>query len=528
MAQNNTSKTSALPSQFVPLSIARMLWKRKLLILLATVIFSTGAYFYIATLPNIYRAESVVLVDAQKIPEKFVTSTVQVGLQDSLNAISQQVLSSDQLTRIITELDLYPEDRRARQQEEVLALMRKDLNIKVERGFSADSRSGAFRISYEGVDPVADAKVVSRITDLFIRENLNRREQRAQGTSDFLEEQLRQAKQGLDMQEAALSAFKARNIGELPEQEAALLATLGRLQAELQSNQDSVNRLQQNKMLLDTTLRLAETAKTNLDRTLAQQQRTLNAVANGTAPVAALPRPAEVLPSERLKAQLSSLRLRYRDEHPEVRRVQAELAAALAAEAARPPAPVVAEAAPAVEPVIRPAVVPQDLVGTQAELKLETERVATTRAQIDAIDKEVAAKVKDRERILADMAQYDKHVAALPVREQQMALLTRDYESSKLNYRSLMDKKISAGMAHDMEREQQSEGFSIADPAHVPTVPVRPRRRLLLMAYIIASLGVGILMALGLELRNDRVQGEWELPQGIAVLGRIPLVSEVS
>ena len=61
--------------------------------------------------------------------------------------------------------------------------------------------------------------------------------QRAAGTSDFIELQLQQSKKRLEEQETSLSQYKLQWAGELPQQEAALLGALNRLQAELQASE---------------------------------------------------------------------------------------------------------------------------------------------------------------------------------------------------------------------------------------------------------------------------------------------------
>src|SRR5437660_9710096 len=101
----------------------------------------------------------------------------------------------------------------------------------------------------------------------------------------------------------------------------------------------------------------------------------------------------------------------------------------------------------------------------------ERERVFSTKTQLEQVNSEIASRNAEHQRILKSMSGYQSRVEKLPIREQQMAALTRDYETSKANYRSLLDKKISAGMASEMERSNQSERFTVADPARVPQMP---------------------------------------------------------
>lgn len=512
----------------MPLSVARMIWKRKGLILATTAALTTLGVIYIMSLPSIYRAETVVLVDAQKIPEKFVASTVQVSLQDSLNSIQQQVLSSDRLMAVVKDNGLYKKDRANKTSDEVLARMRDDLTVKVEKGFS-DGKPGAFSIAYEGPDPDADAKVVKQIANLFIQENQVNREDRSNRTSQFLDDQLVQAKRSLDMQEGSLGEFKSRFVGELPEQEAALLTQMNGLQLQRQSNEDSINRAHQSRTVMETTLRLAENAKGQLERSI-QQMRV--AAAAPPPPVGQeVAHPGDPLASTKLRADLETLRARYFDGHPEVRRLQAELNNALAAETrAAANAAALAKNQPADAPMrqLGPPPGPAEIAAASVELKIETEKAATTKTQIETVDQEIKTRMADRDRIQADLAKMEQHVGTLPIREQQMAALMRDYDTSKLNYKSLLDKKLSAEMAKDMEKKKESEGFKIADEARVPDYPVRPRRMAFSIGALLGSLAFALLLAFALEVKRNSFLGEWELPTGVAVIGRVPLVGEVN
>ena len=133
----------------------------------------------------------------------------------------------------------------------------------------------------------------------------------------------------------------------------------------------------------------------------------------------------------------------------------------------------------------------------------------------------------DQQRILKDINTYQARVEHLPVREQELAQITRDYEISKENYRSLLDKKIAAGMALDMERRQKSERFTVIDPARVPEKPVRPKRTMLYGAGMAVSLILAMIVGFGAELRQNVVLGEWELPSDIPVLARLPHIQIV-
>ena len=507
--------------QFLPLSIIRMIWKQRLLIICGCFLLTSIAAVYIKGLPNIYRADAVIIVDSQKIPEKFVSSTVQATLSDSMSSISQQVLNSVKLEEVIREFDLYPTDRKSKAIEEVVAQFRKDLPITLERSFGG-GRPSAFRISFEGSNAPLVVSVVNRVADMFVHENRKTRESRAEGTSDFMSARMTEAQKSLDRQESNLSQFKLKWAGELPQQEPALLGALNRLEVELQGNREAVTRAQQSKILLESTLRFAESSLAAAMR-IAEPSPFLQAALGKTQNNEAVIAPIQ-LRSALLRSRLATLRRRYQDDHTEVRRLRNEIeeavgeeqeAAKLAAATVKPK-----PSASTAQAVLNAGVSPQ-LV---AEINRERERIANTKTQLELIEREFDAKNAERQRIIRDISDYQHRVEALPIREQQMGSLTRDYENTKAEYRSLLDKKMSAEMAADMERQGQSERFTITDPARLPEGHVKPRRMVMYLGSALGSLLLCSFIGLAIELRKNTFLGEWELPPQVKVIGRISLL----
>ncbi len=506
-----------------PLSIIRTIWKRKVLIACVWVPLALCAVAIVRKLPAVYVAEATILVDSQKIPEKFVSATVASDLDERIEAIRQQLLSTGELKKIIDEFGLYQRERSNHFEEEILEMMRKDITITPEpvSGGGNAKRTGAFRIGYQGQNPVLVTRVANRLTDLYVEQNLKTREGQAEGTSDFLDTQLREAKKRLDELEAAVSSYKVQHNGELPQQETSLASTLSRLQTELESNRDAINRAQQTRVILDSNLNATEAS-------LAAQIRALEPVRRATAPVdpdrpgdpaavAARPR------SEVLQQQLDLLRARYSDNHPDVIRLRADLENVKRAEEEEQKADTAAKVSKPAGSTPREEPVPP--ARETPELARTREQMAGLTAQIKVTEKELDDRKAEQQRIMQDINVYQARIERLPVREQEMAQITRDYEMSKENYKSLLDKKTAAEMALDMERRQQSERFTVLDRAQVPAVPVKPKRPMLYALASGGSLVLALLVGLGLELRQNVFLGEWELPEGTIVLARLPHIA---
>ena len=508
--------------EFSPLSITRMLWKQKLLIGILTVLGCAIAIVIVMMLPPVYQSDALILVDSQKIPENYVESTVNTNVQDRLATISQQILSTTRLQKIIDTFNLYANERKTKAQEEIIEQMRKDITIKLERGWTG-GQPGAFHVGYQGDNPPLVTQVANQLANLFIDENLRTRERQAEGTADFIDSQLAEAKKTLDQLESKLSAYKVRHNGELPQQEDFLDATLTRLQTELEGNQDATNRAQQNKLMLQNTLSMAEAEETALEFH-PQSGRSAQGTPGRSAD-AAPPRPKR---SELLQQQYDALLVRYQPKNPDLRALQAEIdvqkkieaqEAAKVAAPAQAPLPARAGAAPATGLARVPLPPPPSRDVMQAR-----ERVETLKSQIALEDQELGTRSTDRKQILHTMSVYQGRIERMPLREQEIASVTRDYEISKANYKSLLDKKLAAGMASDMERRQQGERFTLLDPARVPEKPVRPNRPLFSIAGCLGALILAFGIGFVRETNKNQILGEWEIVADIPILGRVPVI----
>ncbi len=513
-------------SEMSVISVTRALWKHKLLVVLTWVLVGGGTVLLVHNWPPIYKSEAVILVDSQKIPERFVSSTVNVDLQDRVASLSKQILSAARLQKIIDTFNLYQDQRKEMGPEELIVRMRKDTAITLERGWTGN-RPGAFRISFEGPNPAVAADVANQLANLFVEENLRARETHAEGTTEFLDSQLTEARKRLEETETRVSQYKTQHNGELPQQEGSLMGTLNRLQVKLQGNQDALNRIQQQKLMLENSLTVAEASEATLAR--AAEQGVPLAEVETKLPRETVAQPRPLRKSEQLQLDLELLRARYSDEHPEVKRLAAEIPrlrrveeleaatwSRLAAEVQKPspqtPAAPIRKDQPRAAPEVLQA------------LTRERARMADLRSQLALADRDAEQRTSEQPGILREIASLEARVQKLPIREQEMADMTRDYEISKGNYRSLLDKKFDAEMATDMERRQKAERFTLLDSARVPVRPFKPNRPMLDAIGLVGGLLLAVAVALGREMKKNQLLGEWEIPSDVLILGRIPLI----
>ena len=405
-------------------------------------------------------------------------------------------------------------------EEDVVALMRDDIEVKLVQGWSRDTFP-AFTIAYEGRNPVVVTQVAQWLTKKFQDENFKMRGEQARGTQQFLESQVEQARADLETQEKKLSEFRQQYHGELPTQTSALLGKLNRLELQLKGVQDSQRNAEQQQVILSNALASAQNSLSTF-RELSNQ---------ATAAVSPTGRPGGPgAPTELQKAEavLAGLRTRYSEDHPDVVRTRAQIEMLRRAEAQHvKPDMAAAEGNPEGQQQPEPdnaGSTPAPTLTLATMLQEHQDRVRNIQVQVKLLGEEQTALDKEKTRILGEMSETQKRLEALPLVEQELAKVMRDYDISRESYHKLLDQTKEASLAADMEKLEKAERLTVLDQPRVPSKPIKPKRERLIAMGCLGGLALGMLLGFGLELRRGVFLGEWELPEGFSVLGRVPPV----
>lgn len=429
--------------------------KRKWLILGLTVLCTAIAAVVAVLLPSHYKSSTLILVEQQQVPTSYVTPTDTTPFNQKLNTIRQQILSRPNLEKIIEKFDLYSKGDKKPAKEEAISKLVSNIEIKLVGERRAED---AFNISFSGTDPYTTMQVTSTLASMFIDENLKRREQYAEGTTGFLSDELEQAKSELEKQEQSVRAFKERYMGGLPQQLEANLRTLDRLQLELQS------------VKLDQ--KGAEDRKAQLEAQLSQ---------SGSLPVPGAPVNPLVAELEAKQRDLAELLSMYNENYPDVvitrRRIE-ELRGLLTSTKAGAGA---SQPNGVISPQVRNPEAYNNLLATDSQIKALKLRETEIRKQINVLE---------------------RRVDSTPANEQKFADLNRDYQISLNNYQSLLEKRLNARLAENLEKRQKGERFRIIDPANLPEKPYKPNRPVVVLAGAGIGAGIGLGIIFLLEFMN--------------------------
>src|SRR5205807_3322162 len=341
-------------------------------------------------------------------------------------------------------------------------------------------------------DPRTVSVVANTLASLYIEENLKARERQATGTAEFLKVQLEDTKKRLDDQEQQVSEFKRRHLGELPQQMDANLATVEGLYTQLRLNADNQTRAAERRQAMSSQLAEAESLLS-------------------PAPLApgGPAGPSETAEARlvRLKEELTKLRTQFSEKYPDVVALAAEVTAVergIADAKSREPKaeekPAGRQAAPLTPYVLR---LKEALSEVETELKV--------------------LKTEDK-RLRDGIATYRARVDNVPRREQEFRELSRDYETTRELYQSLLKRSEEAQISESMEQRQKGEQFRVLDPALPTLTPAAPNRVRLLVMALVGSLG----LAVGAVMLAEKLDNSFHTVDDLrAFSGAVPVLVSI-
>jgi protein tyrosine kinase modulator len=491
-------------------SVLEVVRRRRVLALLPCLFVLAAAASLAMFLPSLWTAQATVLVTRQEIPEALVRSTVSTDPEARLLTLTHEILDTPRLTRIIETNDLYPAMRRSRPIADVLERMRKDIRVEVqdERERRArEWRSLVFTVAYTATDPTVAARVTNTVAGLFTEENRRQREQQAAGATQFFETQLGELRTRLATQEQRITAYKEQHLGELPEQREVNLRTLERLQQQLQLAHENSRRANERRQMITQSLN-------DLDLASA-----LGSGATGSGLTVA---PGETAAARLsiLRNELAALETTYSDKYPDVIQMKEQIRI-LEGRVADETTKAKAAAASA-----KTAAAPSSRQARDLRLAGQNPYVLSLMQQLDQASVESKATADEIANLNRQLAVYQRRLEMTPKREQELALITRDYETTRDLFRSLLAKRGEADVAADLEQRQKGETFRVIEAATLPDRPAGPNRIRLLLVGIALSLGaagVAVILAEQVDTSYRRAE-EVRATAGVPVLSTIPRI----
>jgi polysaccharide biosynthesis transport protein len=486
-------------------------------------------------IPAMYRSSAIILIEQSGIPSELVKSTITSFADQRIQVISQRVMTTSNLSDVLKKYDLYKDERETKTREEVMDVMRKDINLNMISADVIDPRSGrptqatiAFKLTYDNRSPDLAQKVANELVTLYLNENLKSRTEQAAEATGFMDQEAAKLKEQINKYETELSDFKVKNSGKLPELTDLNFQLWERTDRELMEVDRQVRSLEDRKIDLEAQLEQLSPSATiyaeSGERILTPQGRlkaletkylSASSVYGEKHPdlikmrreIAALQqevglshRSAKELKQQLvgLKAKLTETQQKYTPDHPDVIRLGKEIHEIEANLAANQ----------------EDKTEQRETADNPAYIELKS-RLDSTNADLKSLN-ENKRQYKDK------LADYENRIVSTPKIERTYVALTRDYKNAVAKYQEMVAKQTSAKLAEELEKGSKGERFSLIEPPLTPEKPFKPNRKVLIVLGLMLALGAGFGVTMLKENMDKSIHGDGALQE---IFGAIPLAS---
>lgn len=435
------------------------LWKYRYWGLMATFAFGLLGIAVSIFLPGNYEATARAYVDTQSILKPLMQGmTVQPNVQNQVQMMARTLVSRPNLETIVQVTGL---DRDAHTQKARETLMQ---NLERNIQFKPAGGTNFYSIEYRHESQETALKVVSTLLDLFVKATRAGKASDTQNAVAFIDQEIAKAERTLLETEAALKEFKIRHIDVMPNLAQDYVTRSADVQRELQTARLEYRQAVNSRAAIRTRLEaipeyVSGNSAQGFNGGTTETERRLEAT----------------------RKRLDDLLVRYTEAHPDVvhtRRSVKELEDLLRSEAGRPG---------------------NSRPGSGRVQNRLYQEMAIALAEADARVASLTARVSEAE---AQVKHAREIALAIPKVEAEYIQLNRDYDSNKLNYEKLLQRRDAARLAGSIEETTGSREFRVVDPPRVSPRPVTPNRPLLLGASFLLSIIIGLAMALLRELQN--------------------------
>ena len=420
--------------------------RRKYLALGVLAAFLAAALTVALGMPGIYRATATVLVARPEMTTTSTRAALTGELEARLNRIGEEILSRSRLEQLLNRHDLYGPHTKD-DMEQSVTRFRRDVRVDMKGIDPVQGRGTtiAFAITVRGRDPKLVADVANELAAFYVAENSTIRERRANESLQDVKREVDDAQARLDEQDRRTNEFKRKNMGQLPEQVAANLSMLERLNAQLALN--------------------------NHNQVVAMERRTaMRRPGDSEMQVAASPEEALHMRLNQLNFDLAKLQRTYSDKYPDVILTKQEI---------------------------------ENTKKQLAELGPSAAKSSAPKAAVPPrpTDSELAGLKAEDQRLRQMIAAYQSRVEIAPEREQELQQLSRDYRASREIYDAALKRYHDAQAAVDVERRRAREEFQVLESAVAPREPAAPNRpKLVLLGVVLACAATGAIVMLAEQL----------------------------
>jgi polysaccharide chain length determinant protein (PEP-CTERM system associated) len=487
--------------QRTPGELARMVWRRKWLIVLPTAAVAVAVAYVVWRLPNVYESTTLLTVKPASIATSGVTQMSDSDLTLRINNISQEVTSRSVLEPLIQRYDLYARERARGESVEALVERMRTKDLKITLNTSRNEITNGFFLSFRGAQPRTTQGVTEALAAKYVEMQRAASRDETTITKEFFTERVNEQKIKLEEIDARRLGAMQRNLHSLPSQTQALVGQLAGLREEQKARITEIGRI--NDQIANLNRIASELGKVNqqqVEEVVAQMQDP-----KGTAAYAELTRSKAAL-----EAQKQELGITFRPAAPEMRSVQKQID-----EIERQMKEMVEDHKRKVEE-------------TRARLEDKIDpRAGAYKGEVLRLQSEAKRQQALLDRAEAEIVAVGSRINSVPTAEVELEGIQRDYQTEKAIYDQLVEQQKRAEIGADVAVRAQGESIAVIDPASFPQQPVAPNRPLLMILGLVAGLAFGVVLAAAFEvprLLTIQTSEDAEHYTGLPVLVALPVL----
>jgi polysaccharide chain length determinant protein (PEP-CTERM system associated) len=467
------------------LRYARGVWRFRWVALATMWLVCLVGWTMVMRMPDQYEASARIHIDTQSVLRPLLRGiAMSPDSQRSIELMTRTLLSRPNLEKLsrMTDLDISATTPGAK--ESLLDGLARNVRIvKPERG------QDLYTIAYRNQDRELARRVVQSIITIWVESTLGENRSDTQMAQRFIEEQIRDYEQRLNLAEQRLADFKRQNVGMMPGSGPDYYARLQAALADLEQAKLALREIENRRRSLQNQI---EDLQDREDSSMSLYSGSV-----GGTPTAVDGR------LQNLRSQMDELLLRFTDKHPDViemRRLIASL-----------------ESQRREEQRLQAEIAPASM--SNPMLQQMNMQLGETDAQIASMN----VRVQEFQR----RADHLKNlVDTVPQVEAELKRLNRDYEVNKRNHEELLLRREAASMSERADVRGDDVKFRVIDPPRVPLSPSGPDRLLYMSLVLLGSLLAGVGAAFALSLVRPTFDDTKSMKDitGIPVLGVISMV----
>jgi len=461
------------------------IWIKRRYIIISTWLICPIGWYFVAAMPNVYKSEARVYVDTQSLLRPLLRGlTVETNPDHQIRLMVQTLLSRPNLERISRMTDLDVQANTPGQYEGIIARLKSSLKI------SRAGRANIYTLSIVDKDPEMAKNIVQSALTVFIENTLGGNRNDSDTAQKFLNTQIQEYENRLSASEARLTDFKQKYSDVLGNQS-------GGFYQKLSSSKERLKALQL--QILESATRL-EAAKKQLKIDSMSNNDPDNKIQNDQT----IQTTFDSRISE-LETSLDTLKLRYTDEHPDVK------------EATRRLEFLNNQRKEEIEKYVSASKDNQD--GSIAINQNPV--IQQIQIQVNQLQTEIASlKVREKD-YQDDITNLESKVHILPEIEAEQVALNRGYAITKQKHDQLLNRRETALLAQQADETTDKINFNVLDPPRAPTSPAGPKRFMFFGVVTFLGIAVGVALSLLMSQLNPVVTSSVQLSKatGIPIFG---------